>query len=354
MPDWETDLNLRRPLQKRIEAIYSETLWLDLVLPRPTPFEPFPSVVVGSIDLLKWLNRVGDLTFYLGTPRDLFDEVDRNPMMPWDRGVPRQDDGVRRLVEAYRSQRREYEGAVFRQLRLIADKKNSESGPALMREIQAAKRTVEIQPYILSGHTDWNAYAGIVGGRALELQHTKGCAFAKAYGKDWVGTGGGADDIIHYTPQMWEPEGQPRIQGPGTRADELLFHELVHSTRNMRGLTCQKPMNGDYDDTEEYIAVAVTNIYLSEKGRALRGSHKWGSELAKPDAQRWYRDNPQKLNVHPQALVERFKEQQSSFYSALAKIPASKAWFNPVREHFEEGEAIRSHFMRLEQSSRIR
>lgn len=350
MGDWGFGGSLRRQLQTKIEAVYSDGAWLDLVLPKPEAFKPNPSIRVGCLDILTWLDHVGDLTFYLGIPRDLFDEVDRNPLTPWEPGVPHRNDGVRRLVESYLAQKREYQQAVFRQLRVVVDGGTSASGSALMQEIRASKRGVEIRPYLLSGHSDWNAYAGIVGGQAMENQHAKGCAFGKANGKDWVGTSHGDNDIIHYTAQMWEPEGRPRIAGPGTLADEVLFHELVHSSRNTKGINCQKPVTGDYDDAEEFIAIAITNIYLSEKGHKLRADHRWGTELSEADARVWYRENPQKLNVHPGALIEQFKQQQESFYRALTKIPSSKARFNPVREHFEEGVAIQSHFERLRQS----
>jgi len=65
---------------------------------------------------------------------------------------------------------------------------------------------------------------------------------------------------------------------PGNRyfdVDDTLLHELVHALRLVRGLACRRPLADGWVDSEEFIAVMVTNMYLSEKGKnsALRGDY---------------------------------------------------------------------------------
>jgi hypothetical protein len=58
-------------------------------------------------------------------------------------------------------------------------------------------------------------------------------------------------------------------------ADDVLFHELVHVFRMMLGISRPKPLSplespaGEWDDTEEFIAELLTNIYDSNLGRNL-------------------------------------------------------------------------------------
>ena len=49
--------------------------------------------------------------------------------------------------------------------------------------------------------------------------------------------------------------------------DEVLFHELVHAARYLGGDFKKTPIPKmpEYDNEEEYFAVLITNIYISEK-----------------------------------------------------------------------------------------
>ena len=82
--------------------------------------------------------------------------------------------------------------------------------------------------------------------------------------------GGGADTIISFDPALaWN-------YGPGGAPDEVLLHELVHAMRFVRGQASRcrfdtpKGYAGDY---EEFVAVVLANVYISETNRTLRRDH---------------------------------------------------------------------------------
>jgi hypothetical protein len=148
------------------------------------------------------------------------------------------------------------------------------------------------------------------------------------------GTGKGTDPTVLFTPGMWKGE-----QGPATFADEVLFHELVHASRIIRGVQYLQHVDHDYDNREEYIAVVLTNIYLAEKGQTkLRADHSFHDDNPKAriliDPKNFLK-NPQGVNITPVELIGSFKIRQPILYGALADIPKSVAWFNPIREYRE-------------------
>jgi hypothetical protein len=114
-----------------------------------------------------------------------------------------------------------------------------------------------------------------------------------------LGTGKGTDPTVLLTPSMWKGK-----QGPGTFADEVLFHELVHASRIISGVQYfGLHVDQDYENREEYIAVVLTNIYLAEKGRTkLRADHSFHDDNPKLriliDPKNFLK-NPQGVNVPP-------------------------------------------------------
>src|SRR5947208_506298 len=76
------------------------------------------------------------------------------------------------------------------------------------------------------------------------------------------GTGGGSSVHVHFSPDV-------TFTGTaGSAGDEILFHEMCHSIRQMQGEFEARP-TGDidrgYDNVEEFFAVLISNIYASEK-----------------------------------------------------------------------------------------
>jgi hypothetical protein len=119
---------------------------------------------------------------------------------------------------------------------------------------------------------------------------------------------------------------------PGQAPDEVLFHELVHASRTMRGVVNSEYVNRDYEDQEEYLAIALANIYMSEKGQwVLRGDHftkrLTGKKL------NGFMNNSQHVNLPPMRLMDNFKATQREFYRALVNLPAERPKYNWVRDH---------------------
>jgi len=118
----------------------------------------------------------------------------------------------------------------------------------------------------------------------------------------------------------------------------VLFHELVHGCRRLNGVPLgRSDVDKGYTSEEEYIAVVISNIYLSERRKKnYRVSHNSFATLPDPEG---FLDNAQNINLSPRKLLAEFKRRQLQFYLDLSRIPANRAAFNPVRQHYEERKA---------------
>jgi len=145
------------------------------------------------------------------------------------------------------------------------------------------------------------------------------------------GTGKGTDVVLFFSPEMWRNQQKPVF--PGANVDEVLFHELVHASRQTRGVQDSSYVDNDYDDSEEYLAVVLTNIYMSEKGQLVMVGNHGTKPLQGPERDNFI-NNSQHTLLAPQQLMQNFKDSQRAFYDALANLPATIKW-NPVRQHNE-------------------
>ena len=144
----------------------------------------------------------------------------------------------------------------------------------------------------------------------------------------------GDDVFVELSPEAFVKGSRSRPPVPGMDPDEVLFHELVHATRQLAGVVYFMPVDKNYDNEEEYLAVMLSNIYIrnKNKGAPLRADH--GNEIfLDPDH---FLDNVQRVNLAPRMLLERFRLQQLLFFNDLAKIDLSVASFNPVWQYNEE------------------
>jgi hypothetical protein len=144
------------------------------------------------------------------------------------------------------------------------------------------------------------------------------------------GRGQGLDTTVEFSPDMFGAGSA--FTGPGSQPDEVLFHEMVHASRMMRGRSFALRVNQGYDNEEEYISVVLTNVYLSEKGQPVfRANHDFppNRALLHPDK---FLDNVQGVDLSPKVLIERFRLSTPDFYRAYAAIDATSAPFNPIRE----------------------
>jgi len=88
--------------------------------------------------------------------------------------------------------------------------------------------------------------------------------------------GGGTDVLMWYESAVWgKPSAKSSIDPANHfRADDVLFHELVHALRMMLGLMDMSIIRG-WDNIEDLFAIMLTNIYNSSNNRNndLRGDH---------------------------------------------------------------------------------
>jgi hypothetical protein len=252
------------------------------------------------------------------------------------------------------------------------------SGRALLTEVSRPKRNVWIMPYFhyymaMPGQHYSNATpytvssSGELSSVSDGIQRNDKDAWEKgAPSRDTegnpdnglTGTGAGAHVVLFFSVETWK--GQTEA---GSAADEVLFHELVHIARMLRGQMTLEPVTGDggYGNIEEFLATVLTNIYMSEKGKTqLRGSYSYTGPVNSragmrdkdgaaifwvidPFPKNWevlrepekFYQNSQKTNPSPRQLMQILHDRQLQFYSDLARIPET-AKFNPVREHYKE------------------
>ena len=261
--------------------------------------------------------------------------------------------------------------------------KRLNTGVALLQELAASRRhTVRIMPHwhwarvLLPG--PFNATPRAVR-REETLAHVSDGVFsntADTYAKrehilddnnmptSDVGTGRGADIVLFYSPEEWRNNASG-VAAPSFEPDEVLFHELVHVSRQFRGALTGVPVSdkkAGFGNQEEFLATTIANLYLSEKGKPLRGVYtipeKPKREIqVKGQSKFWVIDpmpkgfavmqapekfyqNPDNVDPSPRRLMQVFKDAQGTFYDALAHLPDDNPKFNPVKQHFKENQLI--------------
>jgi Effector protein len=266
-----------------------------------------------------------------------------------------------RLVVAYKF-------AVERHQKTIADCLDcftrTGSGRALLAELGRTTHTITVMPHWLYFMTlPGNGYRNATT-KALRdgqiLSHVtdglpdssrdgfaKGASIPSLAGSE-TGTGAGAGVIIYYSAGTWTDTvyADYSVGAAGFQPDEVLFHELVHATRLIRGKMNSTTVQGrpNFGDIEEYFATVIANIYMSEKGKdvRLRGAYAPGSAsppndwsvMKDPDG---FYDNNDGLSMPPSQLMDTFQRTQMQFYHDLAVL-TTPPWFNPVRTHFNRNQ----------------
>jgi Effector protein len=253
-----------------------------------------------------------------------------SPMHDWMNwyDIDLADDAFRLFLHRYRTELKNYKAKVREQFRPIPKAK---TGQALLTEIERTIYFVRIKPNwdwsdpVNASATPRNSRDATARGKPVRIESER------------VGTGRGASSTIMYTPEMWGPNGASKIRAPAYDPDEIIYHELVHASRQMRGVQEDIRVNRGYDDMEEYLATVITNIYMSERGKtAFAGDH--GTKTLKdPDK---FLDNAQHVNMSPPELIRKFRNAQPEFYRDLANIGPTIAKFNPVRQFDQVARAM--------------
>jgi hypothetical protein len=270
------------------------------------------------------------------------------------------------LVAAYRRAAKNHQDGVAKLLDQIVGKT---SGVALLTELGRTKFALHVMPYwhfffTMPDMDFYNSTSKGVASRAMlgDISDTFTFDYGDTYAKGAPvrgndneplgkekGTGKGANVVLFFSARTWtSPWDWPdKPNGPGFLPDEVLFHELVHTTRLLRGKQTHIAVAGrpNFGNIEEYFATVIANIYLSEKGQdaRLRGVYsprgpnppKDWSVMMDPDK---FYDNVDRLSISPHDLMQMFSATQIEFYNALARLPVPPK-FNPAKRHFEDAGA---------------
>jgi hypothetical protein len=112
--------------------------------------------------------------------------------------------------------------------------------------------------------------------------------------------------------------------------DEILLHEMVHALRYMQGVSNPVPTTARYKNEEEFLAVVITNVYVSKKK---------GNTLLSP-AYRKYGPLQAPLNTTAGFLEDTLEEKENkrilTFYSThwqpvFGRLGEVDTLFNPFR-----------------------
>ncbi|MCX7388294.1 MAG: hypothetical protein NTX48_16645 [Planctomycetales bacterium] len=160
-----------------------------------------------------------------------------------------------------------------------------------------------------------------------------------------TGVGGGVNVRVFYHPAAWSSHDQVRgfdTMLDNIQPDDVLFHELFHAYRCMKGIFEEIPTGDTWDFTEEQMAIIATNVSVSEIGRgtSLRGDHNLTFHSLKDNKPSWaagdqtvgsnfYREN--------MSIVNRMADEMPEFTGPLEKNDAAShvADWNPFRERIE-------------------
>jgi len=165
-----------------------------------------------------------------------------------------------------------------------------------------------------------------------------------------TGTGKGASVVLDHSAGTWTDTiyASYSVGEAGYAPDDVLFHELVHVSRMIRGQQTFATVDGrpNFGNIEEYFVTVITNIYLSEKGQDARLVGVRVPPNEKPPTD-WsvmkdpggFYDNADGLSIPPNQLMDMFKHTQMQFYHDLAVLPTPPK-FNPVRTHFNRNQRI--------------
>lgn len=152
------------------------------------------------------------------------------------------------------------------------------------------------------------------------------------------GTGIGTSSTIRFSPEEWERDNAPIAAGPNAQltADATLVHEIVHALRNSWGVSVSRRFDDDrtnewwMDNSEEYYATVLMNMYLSERGFSRATSYRLPTRMRMVP-------NHQGLQ-HPYIILERrwigaFFADMGPVAQGLAGLNQHECPYNPFRQY---------------------
>jgi hypothetical protein len=280
--------------------------------PVPIPIDGYPNARIAVTAFNEWFNS-----------------------QPAPQQVPTQ---MPAAVQKYKLAQDDYRNTTREQVKAIL---RTDTGKAVFADIGAASPLkLTIRAYVPEEDGDENAYSR---GVSPERSTLKGEPVRDTDGTPipgLVGTGQGSLADVAFTSSMWGPRGTKNLTGPGSLPDEVLLHELVHAARQMKGIVDSSAVDSRYDNEEEFVAIVVCNVYLSEKKQTqFRASHgtvprkiaKYtiGTRcevLSEPEK---FLANPLKVIPAPVDVLRKVRTREPQLWKAMSAV---KTTFNPFRD----------------------
>jgi Effector protein len=143
------------------------------------------------------------------------------------------------------------------------------------------------------------------------------------------GKGLGTNVDIFFIPETFEANTPffSTVTGAGVQTDETLFHEMIHALRMMLGVFNKNVMRDDYDDVDEFVAILIANIYLSEQQKDLRLDHKVFNRQSRKRSD----SNGKKFYEEYKVEIKELCTDMPSFTRDLLGIYCE---FNPILEYY--------------------
>lgn len=93
-------------------------------------------------------------------------------------------------------------------------------------------------------------------------------------GGGWTTVAGTRQGFANYSPDTFGPHGActPALGTSARLGHEILFHELIHAFRGVSGKWNKQPNLTRYSDSEEFLAVLITNIFISDRSNKLKST----------------------------------------------------------------------------------
>jgi hypothetical protein len=151
--------------------------------------------------------------------------------------------------------------------------------------------------------------------------------------------GAGDHALVYFDPTVWQPTSPIReaamqadpvkYTGVGMDPEYVLFHELVHAMRTLKGLTDLTPtVTRDYWNREEFAANLITNIAMSENQPF--GDLRYGEVGFKRMPTKYKTSDGYLTSSEHTSLIRNMCQTDIPFCSTVAASPCLNA-FNPIR-----------------------
>jgi hypothetical protein len=151
--------------------------------------------------------------------------------------------------------------------------------------------------------------------------------------------GAGDHALVYFDPTMWQPTSPIReaamqadpvkYSGAGMDPKYVLFHELVHAMRTLKGLTdLTSTDTPDYVNRDEFAANLITNIAMSENNPF--GDLRYGEDGFKRMPTKFTTSDGYLTSSEHTNLIRNMCQMDLAFCGTVAASPYVNA-FNPIR-----------------------